>query len=112
MARGVKCLAGVRTADMAGGPLLRCNTTLYSPHDPCQIRGEIAALPPSSVAPHPLLGSLADPGLELLLHFGRDPLHVVGLVGRARHLELLQLDLEAALLAHAQAARHPDASAE
>src|SRR5207248_2874055 len=73
---------------------------------------ELAPLAPAPVAPHPLLGGLADPGLELALHRGRDPLHIVGLVGRARHLELLQLDPEAALLAHAQAARHPDACAE
>src|SRR5581483_7311106 len=36
---------------------------------------------------------------------------VVGLVGGAGNLELLELDAEAALLAHAQAARHPDAGA-
>ena len=33
-------------------------------------------------------------------------------VGGARHFELLDLDLEAALLADAQAARHPDAGAD
>src|SRR5262245_26381565 len=67
---------------------------------------------PASVAPHPLLRSLADPGLELALHRGRDPPYVFGLAGGAGHLQLLELDLEAALLAHAQAARHPDAGPE
>src|SRR5215831_4709870 len=67
---------------------------------------------PAAVAPHPLFGALADPGLELPLHCRGDPSHVVGLVPGARYLEFLELDLEAALIAHAQAACHPDAGAE
>src|SRR5215468_2295796 len=67
---------------------------------------------PASVAPHPLLRGLADPGLELALHRGRDPFYVVGLAGGAGHLEFFELDLEAALLTYAQAARHPDAGPE
>ena len=60
-------------------------------------------LAPAAMAPCPLVWSLADPSLELLLHLGSDPFHVIGLIARARHFELLELDPEAALFAHAQA---------
>src|SRR5690242_2769724 len=68
-------------------------------------------LAPAAIAPHPLLGRLAHPGLELLLHLRRDPAHVLGLVGGAPDFQLLDLYSKAALAADAHAARHPDAGA-
>ena len=100
----MKCLAGVRIADMGW---LCCAAAEHSKFGPCRIKRKSRALLPScatqdravrltpaAVAPHPLLGGLAHPGLELLLHFRGDPAHVVGRVGRARNLQLLELDLE------------------
>src|SRR6478736_3635520 len=69
-------------------------------------------LAPAPVAPHPLLRSVADPCLELLLHMGHGPADVLGLIGRARHAQFLELDLEAARRADALDPRQPDARAD
>ena len=75
-------LGGRACGGHGGVPLLRCNNG-HSRGQPGAVsnasRGERRGSPPAPVAPPPLLGRLADPGLELLLHLGRDPLHVVGL---------------------------------
>src|SRR5262249_61537925 len=68
-------------------------------------------LPTAGLPPHPSLRVLPDPGFYLLLHFGRDPAHIVGLAGRARNFEFLELDAKAALGAEPQTARHPNAGA-
>src|SRR5262249_51050299 len=64
---------------------------------------------PASVAPHPLLRHLTYPSLKLLLHLGRDPFHVFGVIATARNLELFPIDLKAALFAEAQTTAHPNA---
>src|SRR5262252_255690 len=62
---------------------------------------------PASVAPHPLLRHLTYPNLKLLLHLGRDPFHVFGVIATAGNLELFPIDLKAALFAEAQTTAHP-----
>src|SRR5262245_54760399 len=71
-----------------------------------------ASLAPAPVAPHPLLRILAHPGFELLLHLGRDPAHVVGLVATAGYLQLFELDTKSAFCPESQAARHPNAGTD
>ena len=77
-------LGGRAGGGHGGGPLLRCNKG-HSRSSSDAVSNVLSSLraregsPPAPVAPPPLLGRLADPGLELLLHLGRDPLHVVGL---------------------------------
>src|SRR3977135_264365 len=110
MARAAKCLAGVRVTDICRVHCCAATALHYLPGDLSQIRAGVCDLrfsrtstppsPPPPVAPHPLLRGLAEPGLELALHRGCDPFDVVGLIGRARNFELLQLDLETALLTH------------
>src|SRR5690606_8285995 len=64
---------------------------------------------PAPVRPHPLLGRLPDPLLELGLHLGHDRPDVIGRVGGARHFQFFDLNAETAFVADAQAAREPDA---
>src|SRR5687767_3666058 len=72
------------------------------------MRSTVASAP-AAIAPHPLLRRLADPRLELPLHVDHGPPNVLGLIRRARHAQLFELDLKAALRADAFAARKPDA---